>query len=169
LNLEFADISGQDLKVKRENYVGQVWKIDDPEKLEHAKEVYKLFNETDRDTATPLARQYGFASVYEAREVINHAENLPDTWDVPMVTLSVGDWGAVFAPYEMFGTQGTYIKDNSVFSVTTIMGYANPHVGYIPDVRAYEYGCYESQTAKFVSGTGEILADKYLEMLKAIQ
>lgn len=169
LNMEYQDITGQDIKVARENYVGQVWKIDDPVKLEQAKEVSKLFNETDRDTATPLAREYGFASVYEAREVINHAENLPDTWDIPMTTLSVGGWGIVIAPYEMFGTQGTYIKDNSAFPVTTILGYAAPHVGYIPDVRAYEYGCYESQTAKFVSGTAEILADKYLEMLQGIQ
>lgn len=169
LNLEYTDITGQDIKIATENYVGKVWKVDDPEKLEHAKEVQKLFQETDRDTATPLARQYGMASVYEAREIINHAENLPDTWDIPMATLSVGGWGIVIAPYEMFGTQGTYIKDNSVFPVTTILGYAAPHVGYIPDVRAYEYGCYESQTAKFVSGTGEILADKYLEMLESIQ
>lgn len=169
LNLEYTDISGQDIKVARENYVGQVWKINDPVKLAQAKEVYQLFNETDRDTATPLARQYGFASVYEAREIISHAENLPDTWDIPMATLSVGGWGIVIAPYEMFGTQGTYIKDNSVFPVTTILGYATPHVGYIPDVRAYEYGCYESQTSKFVSGTAEIVADKYLEMLKSIQ
>lgn len=169
LNLEYTDITGQDIKIARDNYVGQVWKENDPERLEHAKEVYKLFQETDRDTATPLAKQYGLASVYEAREIINHAEGLPDTWDIPMATLSVGGWGMVVAPYEMFGTQGTYIKDNSVFPVTTVLGYASPHVGYIPDVRAYDYGCYESQTSKFVSGTGEILADKYLEMLKGIQ
>lgn len=169
LNMEYTDITGQDIKVAKEVYTGQVWKIDDPVKLEQAKEVYKLFQETDRNTATPLAKQYGLASVYEAREIINHAESLPDTWDVPMTTLSVGGWGIVVAPYEMFGTQGTYIKDNSGYPVTTIMGYAAPHVGYIPDVRAYEYGCYESQTAKFVSGTAEILADKYLELLKSIQ
>lgn len=169
LGMEFTDISGQDIKVARETYVGKVWKINDPVKLEQAKEVSKLFNETDRDTATPLAKQYGMASVYEAREIINHAENLPDTWDIPMTTLSVGGWGIAVAPYEMFGTQGTFIKDNSGYPVTTIMGYAAPHVGYIPDVRAYEYGCYESQTSKFESGTGEILADKYVAMLKSIQ
>ena len=168
LNMEYTDISGQDLKIARQTYTGDVWKENDPDRLAKAKEVYKLFQETDRDTATPLAREYGLASVYEAREIINHAENLPDTWDVPMITLSVGGWGMAVVPYEMFGTQGTYIKDNSGYPVTTILGYAYPHVGYIPDVRAYEYGCYESQTAKFVSGTGEILADKYLEMLQGM-
>lgn len=169
LNMDYTDISGQDLKIAKETYTGTVWKIDDPEKLAQAKEVYKLFQETDRDTATPLAKQYGMASVYEAREIINHAENLPDTWDVPVITLSVGGWGMAVAPYEMFGTQGTYIKDNSPFAVTTILGYAYPHVGYIPDERAYAYGCYESQTSKFVTGTAEILADKYLSLLNSIK
>ena len=169
LNLEYTDITGQDIKMTSEVYTGQVWKETDLDRVAKAKEVYQLFQQTDRDTATPLAKQYGLASVYEAREIINHAESLPDTWDIPMTTLSVGGWGIVVAPYEMFGTQGTYIKDNSAFPVTTILGYAAPHVGYIPDVRAYEYGCYESQTAKFVSGTAEILADKYLDLLQSIK
>ena len=169
LNMDYQDITGQDIKIARETYTGTVWKIDDPVKLQQAKEVYKLFQETDRDTATPLAKQYGMASVYEAREIINHAESLPDTWDVPVISLSVGGWGMAVAPYEMFGTQGTYIKDNSPFAVTTVLGYAYPHVGYIPDERAYEYGCYESQTAMFVSGTAEILADKYLSLLESIK
>lgn len=169
INTTLTDISGQDIKFTYETYTGDVWKVDDVEKYQHAKEVYELFQQTDRDTATPLAKQYGLASVYEAREIVSHMENMDDTDTLEMKVISVGDWGIVSAPYEMFGTQGTKIKDESPFSVTTIMAYSGPLKGYIPDQRAYEYGCYESQTAIFVSGTGEILAEKYLEMLQALK
>lgn len=169
INTPLTDISGDDLKITSNIYTGQIWKEDDPDRLAKAKEVYKLFTETDRNTATPLAKEYGLASVYEAREIINHAENLGDTDTVEMNAFSVGGFGFVTAPYEMFSLQGSKIKDESPFAVTAVMGYAGIHKGYIPSEEAYDYGCYESQTALFVKGTAEILADKYLEMLKSIQ
>lgn len=168
LNTQLTDISGQDIQFTYQTYTGDVWKATDTEKLMKAQEVYQLFQETDRDTATPLAREYGLASVYEAREIINHA-TMDDTDTLEMKAFSVGDWGIVSAPYEMFSVQGSKIKDESPFAVTTVMAYSGPYKGYIPDVRAYEYGCYESQTAIFVSGTAEILADKYLDMLKDLK
>lgn len=164
-----TELPGDDIKITHEIYTGDVWKVTDEDKVAKAEEVYKLFQETDRDTATPLAKQYGLASVYEAREIIRHYYNLADTLDMEINAISVGGLGLVTAPYEMFSLQGTYIKTNSPFQVTAVLGYAGTHRGYIPAKEAYDYGCYESQTAYYVAGTAEILAEKYVQLLQSVQ
>jgi hypothetical protein len=40
--------------------------------------------------------------------------------------------------------------------------------GYLPDRRAFETGTYEVDCCKFVPGIGEMIGDKFLEMLSDI-
>ena len=161
-------ITGDDVKINHYDYTGDVWQINDPVMLEQAKEVAALFNEQGRDAATPLAREYGFHSVYHANAIINHSAMEP-TRTMEMNAFNIGGLGLVTAAYEMFSKQGSYIKDNSPFEFTVVCSMAGPHNGYIPSEEAYDYGCYESQTANYVSGTAEIVADKFLEMLNAVK
>ena len=44
-----------------------------------------------------------------------------ETIEIPIYALSIGDLGMVFAPYEMFGTQGMYIKENAPCDMTFII------------------------------------------------
>lgn len=161
-------IEGDNVKINHYDYTGDVWQINDPEKLEKAREVAALFAAEGRDVATPLAKQYGFASVYEANAIITHS-NMEPTRTMELNAFNIGGLGLVTAPYEMFSLQGTYIKTNSPFAFTVVCSMAGPHNGYIPSQAAYDYGCYESQTANYVAGTAEIVADKFVEMLKAVQ
>ena len=161
-------VEGDNVAISHYDYTGDVWKSTDPVQIEHAKEVSKLFNAEGREAATPLAKQYGFASVYHANAIITHSDMDP-TRTMELNAFNIGGLGLVTAPYEMFSLQGKYIKTNSPFAFTIVCSMAGPHNGYIPSQEAYDYGCYESQTAYYVSGTAEIVADKYVELLGQVK
>lgn len=92
-----------------------------------------------------------------------------DTRSFDIWALSVGDIGFAVVPYEMFDTNGLYVKENSPFDMTFVLTQANYANGYIPSAAAYEYGCYEADTTKYVSGSGEILADMFVDMLTELR
>ena len=162
------DLSGDDIRISHKTQTCNVWKITDPETIAKAREVQQLFADTDRDTGNTLARKYGFSSVYHAGAVIGHLDMDP-TEELELNAISVGELALVTAPYEMFSREGNKIKAESPFAVTAILGYAGPHMGYIPSQEAYDYGCYESQTALFEAGTAEILAQQYVDMLSSLK
>ena len=92
--------------------------------------------------------------------------------EIYMYTFSIGDIAFVSAPYEMFSENGKYIKENSPFDVTFICTLGFYAVGYIPSNDAYEYEgvglSYEANAGYYARGTGEDLAEKYLEMLQQL-
>ena len=103
------------------------------------------------------------------------AETKPGTGsasDINMSVFSVGDFAFVCAPYEMFDSNGRFIKENSPFEMTFVATLGYYSVPYIPDYDGYEYEgvglSYEGEECLFVRGTGEKLADKYVEMLNEI-
>ncbi len=65
-------------------------------------------------------------------------------------------------------TQGMFIKDNSPFKMTFIMGYANDMNFYMPSELSFENGCYEVDNSYYIKGTAEALADRYVAMLNAL-
>ena len=78
---------------------------------------------------------------------------------------SFGDVGLVAFPGEQFDTNGVFIKENSPFKMTLIGTKANGENGYFPSQLTFEYGSYEVDTTKYVCGTAELLADRYVELL----
>ena len=110
-------------------------------------------------------KEYGFGSYYEARSVITRSK-LGDIIDITVITMAIGDVAFVFAPYEMFGCHGNYIKDNSPYENTFIVTNVNRPFGYMAASEAFDYNSYEAAICRFEQGTGEILCDKYLEMLR---
>ena len=79
--------------------------------------------------------------------------------------VSFGDVGFAWAPYEMFDTNGSFIKENSPFPVTFVAECANGGNGYFPSSLAWDNAGYEVDTCKYVKGTAEELADNYVAML----
>ena len=103
------------------------------------------------------------------------AEPKPGTGSAPdinMTVLSIGDFAFVAAPYEMFDSNGRYIKDNSPYEMTFVATLGYYAVPYIPDYDGYEYEgvglSYEGEECLYIRGTGEKLAEKYVEMLNEI-
>ena len=103
-------------------------------------------------------------SPYHAGAIRNRAK-MGKSNSFPIWAYSFGDVGFVAAPYEMFDTNGMYIKANSPFEYTVISTVANKTNGYFPSDAAFGYGCYEVDTTSYVRGTAERLVDAYLEML----
>jgi len=83
---------------------------------------------------------------------------------------SLGDVAFITAPYEMFDTNGKFIKENSPFPTTFVVTCANSGVGYIPAEWAYyeDVEAYEVYSYGFNKGVAEDLANGYVEMLNEI-
>lgn len=81
---------------------------------------------------------------------------------------SVGDVAFVTAPYEMFDTNGKFIKENSPFAMTFVVTCANDARGYIASKNTYAYGGYEVEYSGYARGTAEALADGYVQLLHSL-
>lgn len=105
----------------------------------------------------------GINSPNHANMIINRSSKTNISIDI--WAISIGDVAFAVAPYEMFDTQGMFIKENSPYAMTVITTCANRGFGYMPSQMACEHGGYEADNTYFVPGTAEKLADMYLEML----
>ena len=145
----------------------------DKETLERAKDVLDFFttNKNYKDSIL-YAESRGLHSQYQASYMIIR-KRLYDEGDtqvnLPMYAFRVGDIGFVTAPYEMFDTNGKYIRDFSPFAATIVATCANDYKSYIPSAYGYLNECYEADTAVVAPGTGERLAQKYVKMLEELK
>ena len=128
-----------------------------------AKELGNINKET-----VALAREKGFSSYFEAI-AIRGRSTAPDTRDVCLRTMTIGRLGFIFAPYEMFGTQGMYVKENSPCDMTFVVSCSEGSKGYLPSRLGIQIGCYESCVTQFAPGTAEKLAEDFVSMLNDMQ
>ena len=140
----------------------------DLEKLAEATETYNAYLEGGYPLSDPLVAKYGFVRVFEARAIVNRAA-LGETMNVILYALSLGDISFTFAPYEMFTDNGMYIKANTPYEMTFLVGYANSGHGYIPSKEGCEFRSYEVYDTKLELGSGEVLADEFLSMLTELK
>ena len=57
----------------------------------------------------------------------------------------------------------------AAFAMTMMMGYCHHHIGYLPSAVAYKYTSYETDITRFAPGTGESVADQFVEMLRELK
>ena len=161
---ELQEVEGSGISYKRvifEAPIDHSW----DDKIEQAREVYDLWKATDAKTAMEIGRTYGFTSVYQSRAIKSRYE-MPKTRTLELNAFRVGGIGFTTGTYEMFSEAGIYIKENSPYAFTFLL---TGNSGYIPSDAAFNYRCYEADTGFFARGTAELLAEKYVEMLKEIQ
>ena len=161
-------IEGQGIGAKEEKITYRSNKYGQ-DRLSDAITVNDLFNRTgDSSAATALAKSLRFWSVYQCNGIVS-CSHYPEFGDITINVNRIGGLGFVAAPYEMFSESGMYIKNNSPYEFTIVSTVTNGYSGYFPTKEAYEYGCYESYTARFDSGIAEETAAKFVELLKDIQ
>lgn len=150
------------------SYTGRVNHTED-HLLNKAYEVSELWKETnDFIRCVTLANSYGMNSPYHANSVISKA-GMPATKTMENVSaVRVGEIGFACAPYEMFDENGKYIKENSPFQVTFVLELCNGSTGYIPSEEGYRINCYEANTGPFEPGTGEKVAQVYVDLLNTL-
>ena len=88
--------------------------------------------------------------------------------DIPIAAFSIGDVSFIAAPYEMFDTNGKYVRDFSPFKATIVASNANAQFDYIPSAYGFLNDCYESDCTHVTAGAGERLAQQYVKMLEKL-
>ena len=99
------------------------------------------------------------------KELEPHQGESRKTWLQVMV---IGDIAFVGIPGELFNDLGLDIKRRSPYRYTYIIDLANDAIGYIPDKKGFELGGYQlwsNWVSHLPKGTGEILADRAVQLL----
>lgn len=135
-----------------------------------AREIHNVWVSTNSGpTCIEMGAPYGIRSPYHADAIISKA-SFGLTSDLVLEAVSIGDsFGVVMVPFEMFDTNGDFIRENSPFAMTFVYCYSNAHHGYIPSALGYEYTCYESDIGRFEAGTAEDIADTLVAMLTELK
>ncbi len=155
-----------EIKIKSVNYVGEVRKTTGEENA--AATVFLSIYEETKDQEKACAATNGLInSIFTINGMKNRA-SAGDTKKLPLNMISIGDISFITAPYEMFDTNGMYIKENTPFEMTFVVTYCNGHESYIPSQLGFDNGCYEKDNGYFVAGTGEKLAELYVETLNEL-
>lgn len=159
-------IEGQGIKTYRYslNYACNHFQED---MLDAAKQCVELYEKSPQ-AANALAEELGFYTYTHARGVYNASKN-PASGDMELNAIYVAGLAFVTAPWEMFSATGMYLKENSPFENTMVLGLANGKTNYVPIAEAYDYGCYESFSAYYGKGAAEAAADQLITMLKSFQ
>jgi hypothetical protein len=101
---------------------------------------------------------------------IQTRKKLPPTRDMVLRAVTVGNLGFVFAPYEMFGEQGRYIKDNSPLDLTFIATCGEGDNSYLAASKGgFDYNSYEAQVCYYAEGVAEQAAKAFVDILSALR
>ncbi|MBO4411395.1 MAG: hypothetical protein J5794_04340 [Lachnospiraceae bacterium] len=134
-------------------------------KLEAAKHVVEFWNTgAEMNLVREESKKYGFSSPFHASSVIRRF-NLPETIEYPVSVYSIGDLAFASVKFEIFDNLGVFVRENSPFAHTFVMGYTDHAATYMASAYAYEYGCYEAENTHLSIGSGERCAAIMLERL----
>jgi hypothetical protein len=120
----------------------------------------------DHRRCAEAGKPFGIVSPYHAIAIVNRFENPNTVQEMPLTCASIGPVGFVSAPYEMFDTNGKFVKEHSPCEMTFVLTCANGANGYIASEPAFEYGSYEVHNRVFARGTAEALVDTMVDMLR---
>jgi hypothetical protein len=152
-------VQGEGLRVKREVVKLPLAPVT-AEEVARAKEVVKRLRES----------KTAFLEKVKAVQVLDVAAREGKPWEVEVQVIALGDEVAwVSLPGEVFVELGLAIKKASPFRYTLLAELANGSVGYIPDRPAYEQGNYEVVSARCAAGSGELLVEAAVRLLKELK
>ena len=139
---------------------------------EEGERIWKLWKETyDSALVRQECEPLGISSQYHAWCITANAKRTKekDGWLILNAVTLGEELAFVTFPGELFDSLSVRIEDNSPFQTTLLFGYCYHHRNYLPSMAAFKYGSYEVDTTRFLPGTGEQVADTYVEMLKELK
>lgn len=173
---QFVIDAGEDIYTKAETGAVQVLRASVDAPVDHtedhlvvfAKEVQSVWTSTNNRTqADAVGKPHGIRSPYHANAIVRNSQQ-GATRTMELNAVSIGSVAFVTAGYEMFAANGMYIKENSPYDMTFVVGYSNEHNNYIPASYVFEYDAYEVDNNYFEKGTAEMLAEKFVSMLETL-
>ena len=165
--VEFKELATGKVQAQSFEFNAQVNHNDDAN-ADFCATLYERWSKSEITTAELIeaaaAKGLEVHSPYHA-DAIQWRASLPTNGTFVIQAYSFGDVGFAAAPYEMFDTNGMFIKENSPFAMTIVAELANGSNGYFPSEFAFGHGSYEVDITDYVRGTAERLADQYVAML----
>ncbi len=140
------------------------------EQYEWAMNIYNSTNKGENYTGSDKVYMMEYATEDDSR--------LPDTVDLEIHTIQIGDWTMVGLPSEIYSEIGRGIVNASPYKNTVVVSLANGTNGYICPDYVLDAQCYEAVYSKYNSYTGwgtermlvreskKMLDKMYLEHLK---
>ena len=135
------------------------------EELEEARLISKLWDEGRIAEYTDATGQVLTTIVFSAKNKIKMAE-LPETKELYVSGLAIGDFAIVGFPGEPFTEIGRQSKNSSKFEMTFASCCTNGYEGYYPMESAYAEGGYEAGTARYKKGVAEELISAATKILQ---
>ncbi len=129
---------------------------------------YKKLHDAGRDDLIPYSAMELTTVVAEALRICR-LENGPDSFDVGVTGVKLGDVALVGLPDEPFTEIGVKIKEAEGWRMILPCSLTNGDMGYFPVQSAYDEGGYEARTSPYKAGVAERLIDgakKLLDELK---
>jgi len=137
---------------------------------EVAQEVLRVYNATGNQTqAMNAGKDAGVMGFRHARSIIERANISETVQEMELNAVSIGDFGFVTAPYEMFCSNAMDVKAASPYAFTFVITCTNGHHAYIANDLAFTYGSYEVHNRHLIRGTAEDLASTMVSMLEEIK
>ena len=139
---------------------------------EVGQKIWAMWRETyDKQKCEEEAAPYGIHSIYHAWAIYANSTRTREEHGLMVLNaVSLGEELAfVTFPGELFDSLSVRMEDGSPFKTTLLLGYCYHHINYLPSMAAFKYGSYEVDTTRFKPGTGEEVADTYVEMLKELK
>lgn len=127
-----------------------------------------IYDEEDPEKRQQMAEEIGVCLFAEPGIIIRRS-NLPDTEDMPLAALALGDLGMGFFPFELFDTNGKQLRAISSYPMTFPCGYSLNYLGYMPSCTAVPHGGYEVFMCRYVPGTGESVVLELAAMLQKLK
>lgn len=156
------------VQLKQKIYEGPLCHADDY-RIEEARAIAKYWRETnDKEGCIEMGKKSDIHSPYHANAIVARY-NMGKTLSMELDAVRIGDISFVTAPFEMFDTNGAYIKDNTPVDMTFVLTYANDHVSYVASKEAFDYGCYEADIRRFTRGTAEEVAQILVDMVAELK
>ena len=138
---------------------------------EEGARIWNLWSQThDLTLCRQECEAHGFTSIYHANAVASRSRMTPEDGLLILNAVTLGkELAFVTYPGELFDSLSVRVEENSPFRTTLLFGYCYHHKFYLPSMAAFKYGSYEVVTTRFVPGTGEQVADTFVEMLKEMK
>jgi hypothetical protein len=134
-----------------------------PEDLPLAHE-YKDLHEAGRDDLIPYTAMELTTVVAEALRMCR-LENGPQTFDLEITGIAIGDVVLVSFPGEPFTDIGVQTKDTPGWKAILPCALTNGYQGYFPMRSAFDEGGYEARSSRYVAGVAETLIDGAKDLL----
>ena len=132
------------------------------EQLERAKSILKITDQTEVDRLPRLAVPYANRTVLAAAR--------PETVNVKIQVIRIGDLGICCIPFETFVEIGLELKQRSPLPQTMVISIANGRYGYLPTPAQHRLGGYETWLGTNIvqKNASVLLTTNLLEMLEAV-